>query len=56
MWGEPMANDLNTEASSAVAPPRVRDDRDRLIHDLEVHQAELEAQNQQLREAQQQLE
>jgi PAS domain S-box-containing protein len=33
-----------------------RDERDRLIHDLEVHQAELEAQNQQLREAQHQLE
>lgn len=33
-----------------------RDERDRLIHDLEVHQAELEAQNQQLREAQYQLE
>ncbi len=32
------------------------DDRDRLIHDLEVHQAELEAQNQQLREAHYQLE
>jgi PAS domain S-box-containing protein len=33
-----------------------RDERDRLIHDLEVHQAELEAQNQQLRDAQHQLE
>jgi PAS domain S-box-containing protein len=33
-----------------------RDERDRLIHDLEVHQAELEAQNQQLREAHHQLE
>jgi PAS domain S-box-containing protein len=32
------------------------DERDRLIHDLEVHQAELEAQNQQLREAQHELE
>lgn len=32
------------------------DERDRLIHDLEVHQAELEAQNQQLRDAQSQLE
>src|SRR6185437_9604416 len=31
---------------------RLLDDRDRLIHDLEVHQAELEAQNHQLREAQ----
>ena len=33
-----------------------RDERDRLIHDLEVHQAELEAQNQQLRDAHNQLE
>ena len=31
---------------------RLLDERDGLIHDLEVHQAELEAQNQQLREAQ----
>lgn len=41
-----MATDMNDE----------RDERDRLIHDLEVHQAELEAQNQQLREAHHHLE
>lgn len=32
------------------------DERERLIHDLEVHQVELQAQNRELREAQQQLE
>ena len=38
------------------SPPNERDERDRLIHDLEVHQVELEVQNQQLREAHHQLE
>ncbi len=47
----------NEETNSRVAQvERLLDERDRLIHDLEVHQAELEAQNQQLREAQHQLE
>jgi PAS domain S-box-containing protein len=46
----------NTEVSKRRAAEDGRDERDRLIHDLEVHQAELEAQNQQLREAQCQLE
>ena len=36
--------------------PQVPVDRDQLIHDLEVHQAELEAQNQQLRDTYHQLE
>jgi PAS domain S-box-containing protein len=35
-----------------VQVERLLDERDHLIHELEVHQAELEAQNQQLREAQ----
>lgn len=39
-----------------VRVERLLDERDHLIHELEVHQAELEAQNQQLREAQQLLE
>jgi PAS domain S-box-containing protein len=54
-----MATETN-EPNKATSEPRVaqdeRDERDRLIHDLEVHQAELEAQNQQLREAHHQLE
>jgi PAS domain S-box-containing protein len=41
---------------SKLAVDGERDERDRLIHDLEVHQAELETQNQQLREAHHQLE
>ena len=44
------------EQSNQPAAQGERDERDRLIHDLEVHQAELEAQNQQLREAHHQLE
>ena len=49
-------NDSNKEKSNLPLAHGERDDRDRLIHDLEVHQAELEAQNQQLREAHHQLE
>lgn len=45
-----------TSNSRIAQVERLLDERDRLIHDLEVHQAELEAQNQQLREAQHQLE
>ena len=45
-----------TEKSNQGVAQGERDERDRLIHDLEVHQAELEAQNQQLREAHHQLE
>ena len=37
-------------------PDDASDERERLIHDLEVHQAELEAQNRQLRETQDMLE
>ena len=49
-------NEPDAEAARREAAEGARDERDRLIHDLEVHQAELEAQNQQLREAQRQLE
>lgn len=47
-----------SEATSArvAEVERLLDERDRLIYDLAVHQAELEAQNQQLREAQALLE
>jgi chemotaxis family two-component system sensor kinase Cph1 len=54
-----MAIDTNA-SNEQMAKPSVAqaelDERDRLIHDLEVHQAELEAQNQQLREAHHQIE
>lgn len=49
-------NEPNNEKAKPGVVLGERDDRDRLIHDLEVHQAELEAQNQQLREAHHQLE
>ncbi len=45
-----------TSRSRIAQIERLLDERDHLIHDLEVHQAELEAQNQQLREAHHQLE
>jgi PAS domain-containing protein len=48
--------DGDEERSSPRVGQGAHDERDRLIHDLEVHQAELEAQNQQLREAHHQLE
>ncbi len=44
------------DKSRVVQVEHLLEQRDRLIHDLEVHQAELEAQNQQLREAQHLLE
>lgn len=49
-------NESNKAKSKSIVEGGERDERDRLIHDLEVHQAELEAQNQQLREAHHQLE
>ena len=49
-------NESNKETSKPRVAQGERDERDRLIHDLEVHQAELEAQNQQLRDAHHQLE
>jgi PAS domain S-box-containing protein len=54
-----MVTDMNDSSEEQLRRRAAQDDgdeRDRLIHDLEVHQAELEAQNQQLREAHHQLE
>src|SRR6185369_4620692 len=61
VWRGAMGTDTDVsnkdkEQSNQRVVQGERDERDRLIHDLEVHQAELEAQNQQLREAHHQLE
>jgi signal transduction histidine kinase/CheY-like chemotaxis protein len=47
---------IDPSSRRIVQVERLLDERDQLIHDLEVHQAELQAQNQQLRDAQELLE
>ena len=48
--------DDNVASPRVAQVERLLEERERLIHDLEVHQVELEVQNQQLREAQHLLE
>ncbi|MBA3396348.1 MAG: PAS domain S-box protein [Deltaproteobacteria bacterium] len=51
-----MTTDEERVESTVNETARLLEERGRLIHDLEVHQAELEAQNQQLRDTQHLLE